>query len=135
MHETQGSYNKTMTTEPMFRFEKLEVWQKAMEWIDQIYLSTAGFPPEERFGLTSQLRRSGVSVAANIAEGSGRISDKDFAHFVEIAYGSLMEAVCECQVAKRRGYLPEVQFGTLCADAETLSRMLSGLREYLIQSK
>ena len=119
----------------MFRFEKLDVWQKAMDWIDHIYSGTAGFPEDERFGLTSQLRRSSISVAANIAEGSGRTSDKDFARFVEISYGSLMEAVCECIVAKRQGYLSEKHFMTLYSDAEELSRMLSGLRSYLLEKK
>ena len=119
----------------MFRFEKLDVWQKAMELIDRIYSVSAGFPGEERFGLTSQLRRSSISVAANIAEGSGRTSNKDFARFVEISYGSLMETVCECIVAKRQGYLPEKEFAGLCGDAEELSRMLSGLRTYLLEKK
>jgi four helix bundle protein len=91
----------------MFRFEKLDVWQKSMEWIDQVYSITAEFPGEERFSLTAQLRRSIISIAANIAGGPGRTSNKDFAHFIEIAYGSLMEAVCECIVAKRRGYINE----------------------------
>lgn len=61
-----------MKGNPMFRFEKLDVWQKAMEWIDRIYLAAGGFPEEERFGLTSRLRRVSTSIAANIAEGTGR---------------------------------------------------------------
>ena len=119
----------------MFRFEKLDVWQKAMELIDRIYSVSAGFPGEERFGLTSQLRRSSISVAANIAEGSGRTSNKDFARFVEMSYGSLMEAVCECMMAKRQDYLTEEQFKSIYGDAQELSRMLSGLRSYLLRKK
>jgi four helix bundle protein len=66
----------------MFRFEKLDVWQKAIEYADCVYSMTREFPAEERFGLTSQLRRSAVSVSSNIAEGTGRSSDVEFSRFV-----------------------------------------------------
>ncbi len=66
----------------MFGFEKLEVWQLAIQYCNQIYSVTRNFPSEERFGLTNQLRRAGVSIAANIAEGSGRGSRKDFSRFI-----------------------------------------------------
>jgi four helix bundle protein len=62
----------------MFRFEKLDVWLRAIEFADLVYLLTRQFPIDERFGLTSQMRRASVSVSSNIAEGSGRISDRDF---------------------------------------------------------
>jgi len=116
-----------------FRFEKLDVWNKTMEWVDEIYLLTRKFPDEEKFGLVAQLRRSSVSVASNIAEGSSRSSDKDFAHFLEIAYGSLMEAICQCMVAFRQGYLTEEEFDRLYSKAQELARMLSGLRSYLLE--
>jgi len=114
-----------------FRFEKLDVWCKAMEWVDEIYSFTRKFPDEEKFGLTSQFRRSSVSVVSNIAEGSGRSSDRDFAHFLEIAYGSLMESICQCIVAFRQGYLSGDEFNRLYSTAQRLARMLSGLRAYL----
>jgi four helix bundle protein len=72
----------------VFRFEKLIVWQKAIVFADQIYQMTRTFPSDERFGLTSQLRRAAVSISANVAEGSSRTSNRDFARFVEIAYGT-----------------------------------------------
>jgi 23S rRNA-intervening sequence protein len=75
----------------MFRFERLVVWHKAIEFADHVYSATKGFPVDERFGLTSQLRRAAVSISSNIAAGSGRPSDKEFARFLEIAYGSVME--------------------------------------------
>jgi four helix bundle protein len=88
----------------MFRFEKLEVWQKAIELACHIYTISGAFPGNEGFGLTSQMRRSAVSISSNIAEGIGRTSDVDFARFLEIAYGSLMEVVSQAQIAKVAGF-------------------------------
>ncbi|MDA1049358.1 MAG: four helix bundle protein [Planctomycetota bacterium] len=117
----------------MFRFEKLEVWQRAITFADRVYELTQTFPGDERFGLTSQMRRASVSVSSNIAEGSGRSSDKDFAHFVEIAYGSLMEVVSQTQIAVRRSFLPTEAHDELYRHAEELARMLSGLRNSLLR--
>ena len=81
---------KSNTTEIMrtrFRFERLEVWQEARRINRAIYQLTKKFPREEMFAITSQIRRASISVSSNIAEGSGRNSDKDFAHFLEQAYG------------------------------------------------
>ena len=94
----------------MFKFEKLDVWQKATDFADLVYSKTKSFPFGERFGLTNQMRRAAVSVSSNIAEGSARISDADFARFVEIATGSLFEVVSEATVAKRKGYLNPEEF-------------------------
>jgi four helix bundle protein len=80
----------------MFNFEKLDVWQKAIELADLIYADTRSFPNEELFGLTTQPRRAAVSVSSNIAEGSSRSSKVEFARFVEIAGGSVFEVVSEC---------------------------------------
>lgn len=89
-----------------FRFEKLTVWQSARRLSGEIYAVTQSFPKEEMFGLTSQIRRAAVSIVANIAEGSGRNSDADFAHFLEIAYGSSMELAALLYVAGDAGRLP-----------------------------
>lgn len=115
----------------MFRFEKLEVWQKAVEFAEGVYEASRGFPCDERFGLTSQMRRAAVSISSNIAEGSGRFSDKDFAHFVEIAYSSLMEVASQAQVAVRQSFLETQTRDELYQRAEELARMLSGLRSSL----
>jgi four helix bundle protein len=79
----------------MFNFEKLDVWQKAIEFADFIYSETRRFPNEERFGLTNQMRRAAVSISSNIAEGSSRMSQIDFARFIEIGTGSVFEVVSQ----------------------------------------
>jgi four helix bundle protein len=86
----------------MFSFEKLAVWQRAIEYADFVYKVMKEFPADERFGLTSQLRRSAVSVSANVAEGSSRSSRADMARFIEIGYGSLLESVTSLEIAKRQ---------------------------------
>jgi len=115
----------------MFRFEKLDVWQKAIEYADVVYAATRDFPSDERFGLTSQMRRSAVSVSSNIAEGSGRSSNADFSRFVEIGYGSLMESVSQSHIAKSQEFLTQVVFDEVYQRADQVARMLSGLRNSL----
>ena len=118
----------------MFNFEKLDVWQKAIDFADLIYSDTRPFPPEERFGLTGQLRRAAVSISSNIAEGSSRSSKSDFARLVEIATGSVFEVVSQAFIARRQTFLSEEEFRVMYADAEELSRMLSGLRKSLLST-
>jgi four helix bundle protein len=118
----------------MFNFEKLDVWQKAIDFVDLVYNETRGFPAEERFGLTNQFRRAAVSISSNIAEGSSRSSKGDFARFVEIATGSVFEVVSQTFVAQRQSFLSESQFREIYTDAEELSRMLSGLRKSLLST-
>jgi four helix bundle protein len=115
----------------MFNFEKLEVWQVSVEYADAIYLATRSFPVDERFGLTSQLRRAAVSISSNIAEGCGRVSNRDFVRFVQIAYGSLMESVSQLKIARRQGLVEESVHQDLYRMAERVARMLSGLRASL----
>ncbi len=115
----------------MFGFERLDVWRRAIDYVNNLYDISSRFPKEEMYGLQSQLRRAGVSVSANIAEGWGRGSTKDFIHFVEIGYGSLMESVSHLTIAERRSYLPEAGFTASYSEAEELARMLSGFRQGL----
>jgi four helix bundle protein len=118
----------------MFNFEKLDVWQKAIDFADLVYNKTRAFPSDERFGLTNQLRRAAVSISSNIAEGSSRSSKSDFARFVEIATGSVFEVVSQAFIAHRQSFLSEDQFRKIYTDAEELSRMLSGLRKSLLST-
>lgn len=117
----------------MFRFEKLDVWHKAIDHANCVYEFTRKFPSDERFGLTSQMRRSAVSVSSNIAEGSGRTSDVDFARFLEIVYGSLMEVVSQAKIAKLQGFLSSQEFDELYRESERVARMLSGLRSSILE--
>lgn len=89
----------------MFNFEKLDTWQKAIDFADRVYTLPKTFPADERFGLTAQMRRAAVSVSSNIAEGSSRKSRADYARFVEIATGSVFEVVSQAFISKKQGYL------------------------------
>jgi len=115
----------------MFRFQKFDVWHKAVDFADNVYEATLVFPADERFGLMSQMRRAAVSISSNIAEGSSRTTDKEFARFLEIAYGSLMEVVSQSVIAHRQKFLPGDSCDTLTARAEELAKMLSSLRKRL----
>ncbi len=119
----------------MFGFEKLDAWQLAVAYADDVYAVTRTFPSDERFGLTSQLRRAAVSIAANLAEGSGRGTKKDFARFIEIAFGSLMETASHLEISKRQKFLTENDFDKLHEMVHRLSRVLSGLRKSLTSSR
>jgi four helix bundle protein len=118
----------------VFRFEKLAVWQRSIEFARTIYAITANFPDSERFGLMSQMRRAAVSVSSNIAEGTGRTSDKEFARFVEIGYGSLMEVVSQANIAKLQGFIRDSDYQQIYTESDELARMLSGLRSSLMKS-
>src|SRR5471032_2065876 len=117
----------------MFNFEKLDVWQEAIQFADLVYQLTRGFPHDERFGLTNQMRRAAVSISSNIAEGSSRSSRPDFSRFVEISTGSLFEVVSQSTVSRRQDFLSDDDHKRMYAAAEKQSRMLSGLRKSLIE--
>jgi four helix bundle protein len=118
----------------MFNFEKLDVWQEAIEFADLVYELTGACPHEERFGLTNQMRRAAVSISSNLAEGSSRASRIDFARFVEIATGSLFEIVSQSAIALRRKMITQSSYDQIYAAAEKQSKMLSGLRKSLAES-
>ncbi|MCB9283133.1 MAG: four helix bundle protein [Lewinellaceae bacterium] len=118
-----------------FNFEKLRAWQSAREWVKEVYLLTQAFPPDERFGLTNQLRRAAVSVASNLAEGIGRQSGKDRAHFSNLAYSSLMEALNQCILASDLGYISDERLRNLRQSSDKLARLIAGLRNAQLHSK
>ncbi|MFB9110862.1 four helix bundle protein [Flavobacterium gyeonganense] len=108
----------------MSDFRKLLIWQKSMSLVTKIYYSTNNFPKEEIFGLTSQIRRSSISIPSNIAEGSGRESDKDLLRFLNISVGSLFEMQTQLEIAKNISYLKEDDFNNLYEDSREVERML-----------
>ncbi|MBS3776274.1 MAG: four helix bundle protein, partial [Bacteroidales bacterium] len=94
-------------TDYLFSFEKLNVWQEARKFISEIYELTKSFPTDEKFGLTNQIRRASVSIAANIAEGTSRTSSKDQAHFTNLSYSSLMEALNHLYISLDLNYITD----------------------------
>jgi four helix bundle protein len=112
----------------VFVFHKLQVWHLAKELTKEIYCITKKFPAAEKFGLISQINRAAISVASNLAEGSGRMSRKDQAHFTQLAYGSLMEVACQLEIATELHFLPEEDFQRLSTLIKTIADKLSALR-------
>jgi four helix bundle protein len=113
--------------------EKLDVWKKAIAFVVRLYKTTEKFPKEERFGLTSQLRRAAVSIPANIAEGAGRKSYKEFAHFLSNSQGSASELETELLIAVRLGYVEDRTYRVLRSSLDEIGRMLTGLHQHLEQ--
>lgn len=108
----------------MSTFRNLLVWQKSMELVTKMYSSTQKFPKEELFGLTSQIRRSAVSIPSNIAEGYGRDSNKEYLRFLNISIGSLFELQTQIEIAKNIMYLNEKDFNDLYENSREIERML-----------
>ena len=112
-----------------FQFEKLDAWQEARKLVASVYKLVEKFPPQERYGLSDQLHRAVVSVPSNIAEGSGRMAVKEQIHFLEIAFGSLMEVYCQLQLAVDIGYISDDDLRAVKPQIFTTSKLISGLRK------
>jgi four helix bundle protein len=110
---------------------KLEAWNKALDLATDVYRSTEGFPKEERYGLTSQIRRAAVSIPANIAEGAARFSSKEFARFLLNAQGSASELETEFIIAHRLRYLDDANFCRLSTQLDRISRLITGLSKHV----
>ncbi len=116
----------------LYSFEKLDVWQKARKLTVHIQLVTKQFPAEEKFGLTSQIRRAVVSVSSNLAEGSSRNSGKEQARYTEIAYGSLLEVLNQLILTCDLGYLSMTTLDKLRPKIEEIGNKLNSLKQYQI---
>lgn len=112
-----------------FSFEKLNVYRQSLELVTEVYVIVNSLPASELYALGSQLRRSIVLVPANIAEGSGRMSNKEKMRFIEIASGSLYESLCHLEVCRNLNYISDEQFSLIKPKFYSISRMLSGLRK------
>jgi four helix bundle protein len=108
-------------------YTKIKAWELADDLTVAVYEATRGFPREEVYSLTSQIRRAAYSVPANIAEGASRESKKDYLHFLYIARGSLNETRYFIHLARRLGYLKEMAAEPLASQADEASRTLTGL--------
>ena len=112
-----------------FSFEKLEVWQLCRELSKEIYKGTKTFPDHEKFGLTNQMRRAAVSVCSNIVEGSSRTSQKDQAHFYQIAYSSLMELLNQIIISTDLEFIDTATTNKFRTNIEKIANKLNALRK------
>ena len=113
----------------VFTYRKLLVYQRSKDFVRQVYCLLKLFPKEEQYALCDQLRRASISIASNIAEGMGRSSIKEQVHFIEIAYGSSNEVMCQLELAADFGYITMEDLNTLEVQYEEIAKMLSGLRK------
>jgi four helix bundle protein len=111
----------------MRNYRDLRVWEDAHQLTLAIYRDTQGFPKEERFGLTSQIRRASVSIGANLTEGCGRRSDGEMARYVQIAMGSGAELSYHLRLARDLGFLENEEYATLSTAIERIMKMLPAL--------
>lgn len=109
----------------------LDVWKKAVDFVVKVYKATENMPKEEKFGLTSQIRRAAVSIPANIAEGAGRKSEKEFLNFLSIAQGSASEVETELLIACRLEYIQKIKYNEMLSDLNNIGRMITGLSSHL----
>ncbi len=107
--------------------EKLDVWKKSMRLVTEIYQISQKFPKEEIYGLTSQMRRSAISIPSNIAEGKGRHTNPEFCQFLIHARGSLLELETQLQIACNLGYLESQKSDDLKVKTVEIGKMLNGL--------
>lgn len=115
----------------MHRFKDLEIWKLSRLLCSQIYVTTANFPDNEKFGLTNQLRRASVSIPSNIAEGCSRSSNKEFLRFLEIAIGSIYEIETQLLISFDLGYINQSKLDELVNNLNTITRMVSKFRSTL----
>jgi four helix bundle protein len=107
----------------------LEAWKLSIEFVSEIYKITETFPKKEMYGLTSQIRRSAVSIPSNIAEGSARQSDKELIQFLYIALGSTAELETQLLIAQNLSYLVNIE--NLCNKIDSVKKLILGLIKYL----
>jgi four helix bundle protein len=116
---------------PIQSYRELDVWKKAIDLVEQVYLVTRAFPADERFGLVSQIRRSAVSVPANIAEGYGRTHRGDYLHHLSIARGSLLEVETHLTIAVRLAFVSSEQVEALWHTSQEVGKMLRSMIDAL----
>ena len=114
--------------EELFSYRSLKAYQCSKQLVTEIYRLLKFFPKEETYSLCDQLRRAVISIPSNIAEGMGRTSVKEQIHFIEIAFGSLYEVMCQIELAKDLGYITTLQLTEIEVSVCEIAKLLSGLR-------
>ena len=117
--------------EKMSGFKELKVWQIGIDLVLKVYKITESFPKSEIYGLSSQMRRCAVSIPSNIAEGTSRRSNKEKLNFINIAYGSLMELVCQMEISYELKYITKEENDTIIQKTKNLSVKMSNYKNYL----
>ena len=115
----------------MSDFRRLDVWRESIAFVTQVYSESKIFPQEEKFGLTSQIRRSAVSIPSNIAEGAGRKSKTEFRQFLYIALSSSFETETQLLISNNLKYLSNEKLQELLSQLTTIQKMLQGLLKKL----
>src|SRR2546429_9855092 len=128
-------FTLTWKEKTMRPHHRLDAWGKSVNFVIEVYRRTEHFPKEERYGLTSQIRRAAVSIPANIAEGAGRHSKKEFANFLSNSQGSASELETEIIIAHNLGYPDETAFSRLLSELETIGRLITGLTRHITTPK
>ena len=116
-------------------FRDLQIWQKSMELVEQVYVATRNLPKEELYGLTSQIRRSAVSIPSNIAEGAARFHNKEYTHFLYVALGSCAELTTQIIIASRLKYVDDDKADSLLQQIDEICKMTMGLIKKLKSSR
>lgn len=111
--------------------QDLEVWQRGIDFVTQVYKLTGTFPTSELYGLTNQIRRATVSIPSNIAEGAARNTKKDFNHFLAITLGSIAELETQFIISKNLDFLKKIDFESLMTELVTIRKMTIGLKKSL----
>ena len=117
----------------MAHFQNLVVYQQAKELVKIVYALMKKFPSDERYALCDQLRRSVISIPSNIAEGMGRMAEKEQGHFINIAFGSLMEVLAQIDIAKDLDYITREEYTQVESLVNEIGKMLSSLRAKRVQ--
>ena len=112
-----------------YSFEKLDVWAESRTLVKWVYETTSLFPPEEKFGLTMQLRRASISVVSNLAEGSARMSPKDQAHFSQIAYSSLIEILNQLIISADLSFISKEKLDEGRTKIDSIAGKIAALRK------
>ncbi|MCG8448039.1 MAG: four helix bundle protein [Pirellulales bacterium] len=115
----------------MSNHEDLEAWQRSIDLVDRVYDLARKLPTDERYGIVTQIQRAAISVPANLAEGCGRDTTKDFLRHVSIARGSLAEVSTFLTIIRRRKFVAESELKPIESELQTVGRLISGLRRSL----